>query len=107
MQQLRFLITELTMGKDVTELRKQSLRSATNTLLFVIATYLIANALGTAMTVAEFCYPGECGRPPPSPPGVATGWVRARPPRLHFCWAAHLRPLAKVGESGRPTFSPG
>ncbi|CAD5221575.1 unnamed protein product [Bursaphelenchus okinawaensis] len=56
-QQLRFLITELTMGKDLTEVRKQNLRSATNTLLFIITTYLIANTLGFFMTIVEYFYP--------------------------------------------------
>lgn len=47
------------MGKDLTEVRKQNLRSATNTLLFIITTYLIANTLDFVMTIVEFWYPSK------------------------------------------------
>ncbi|GMR44999.1 hypothetical protein PMAYCL1PPCAC_15194, partial [Pristionchus mayeri] len=53
-QQLRSLITQLTMGKDVMKMRRKNLRAATNTLLAIITAYLISNALNLALTMLEF-----------------------------------------------------
>uniref|UniRef100_A0A915DJK5 Uncharacterized protein n=1 Tax=Ditylenchus dipsaci TaxID=166011 RepID=A0A915DJK5_9BILA len=57
-QQLRSLITELTMGHDVMKIRRRNLRAATNTLLFIISAYLISNLLNLFLSVMEYLYPG-------------------------------------------------
>nr|CDJ81791.1 Hypothetical protein CBG18457 [Haemonchus contortus] len=53
-QQLRSLITELTMGKDVMKIRRRNLRSATNTLIVIISAYLISNLLNVYLTITEY-----------------------------------------------------
>ncbi|KAI1715671.1 G-protein coupled receptor daf-37 [Ditylenchus destructor] len=57
-QQLRSLITELTMGHDVMKIRRRNLRAATNTLLVIISAYLISNLLNMFLSVMEYLYPG-------------------------------------------------
>jgi hypothetical protein len=57
-QQLRTLITQLTLGKDLSKVRKQNLKAATNTLLFIITIYLLSNVLTLFLTFLEFLYPG-------------------------------------------------
>ncbi|KAK0399450.1 hypothetical protein QR680_003056 [Steinernema hermaphroditum] len=56
-QQLRSLITELTMGHDVMKIRRKNLRSATNTLIIIITAYLISNLLNLSLTLIEFFIP--------------------------------------------------
>lgn len=58
-QQLRSLITQLTLGKDLSKIRRQNLRAATNTLLFIITIYLLSNVLTLFLTFLEFLYPGK------------------------------------------------
>ncbi|KAK6750420.1 hypothetical protein RB195_002414 [Necator americanus] len=53
-QQLRSLITELTMGTDVMKIRRRNLRSATNTLIVIISAYLISNLLNVYLTITEY-----------------------------------------------------
>ncbi|WKY06845.1 hypothetical protein Q1695_006770 [Nippostrongylus brasiliensis] len=53
-QQLRSLITELTMGHDVMKIRRRNLRSATNTLIVIISAYLISNLLNVYLTITEY-----------------------------------------------------
>ncbi|KHJ96189.1 hypothetical protein OESDEN_03862 [Oesophagostomum dentatum] len=53
-QQLRSLITELTMGTDVMKIRRRNLRSATNTLIVIISAYLISNLLNVSLTITEY-----------------------------------------------------
>ncbi|KJH52732.1 hypothetical protein DICVIV_01076 [Dictyocaulus viviparus] len=53
-QQLRSLITELTMGRDVMKIRRRNLRSATNTLIVIISAYLISNLLSVYLTITEY-----------------------------------------------------
>uniref|UniRef100_A0A1I7X862 G_PROTEIN_RECEP_F1_2 domain-containing protein n=1 Tax=Heterorhabditis bacteriophora TaxID=37862 RepID=A0A1I7X862_HETBA len=53
-QQLRSLITELTMGHDVMKIRRRNLRSATNTLIVIISAYLISNLLNLYLTITEY-----------------------------------------------------
>uniref|UniRef100_A0AC35U8N7 G_PROTEIN_RECEP_F1_2 domain-containing protein n=1 Tax=Rhabditophanes sp. KR3021 TaxID=114890 RepID=A0AC35U8N7_9BILA len=57
-QELRSLITQLTMGHDVMEIRRRNLRAATHTLLFIISAYLISNILNLILSFVEFFYPG-------------------------------------------------
>lgn len=57
-QQLRSLITELTMGHDVMKIRRRNLRAATNTLLVIISVYLISNLLHLFMSLIEYLHPG-------------------------------------------------
>uniref|UniRef100_A0A7E4VY58 G_PROTEIN_RECEP_F1_2 domain-containing protein n=1 Tax=Panagrellus redivivus TaxID=6233 RepID=A0A7E4VY58_PANRE len=57
-QQLRSLITELTMGHDVMKLRRRNLRAATNTLIVIISAYLISNLLNLFLSVIEYVQPG-------------------------------------------------
>lgn len=57
-QQLRSLITELTMGPDVMKLRRRNLRSATNTLIVIINCYLISNLLHLFISLVEYLQPG-------------------------------------------------
>ncbi|VDM47280.1 unnamed protein product [Toxocara canis] len=56
-QQLRSLITELTMGPDIMKLRRRNIRSATNTLIVIITAYLISNLLNMMITLFEFFWP--------------------------------------------------
>ncbi|EPB67757.1 hypothetical protein ANCCEY_13151 [Ancylostoma ceylanicum] len=58
-QQLRSLITELTMGTDVMKIRRRNLRSATNTLIVIISAYLISNLLNVYLTITEYFDGGE------------------------------------------------
>uniref|UniRef100_A0A0K0DKA1 G_PROTEIN_RECEP_F1_2 domain-containing protein n=1 Tax=Angiostrongylus cantonensis TaxID=6313 RepID=A0A0K0DKA1_ANGCA len=53
-EQLRSLITELTMGHDVMKIRRRNLRSATNTLIVIISAYLISNLLNVYLTLTEY-----------------------------------------------------
>ncbi|KAK6038637.1 hypothetical protein COOONC_23858 [Cooperia oncophora] len=53
-QQLRSLITELTMGHDVMKIRRRNLRTATNTLIVIISAYLISNLLNVYLTITEY-----------------------------------------------------
>ncbi|CAJ0600599.1 unnamed protein product [Cylicocyclus nassatus] len=53
-QQLRSLITELTMGTDVMKIRRRNLRAATNTLIVIISAYLISNLLNVFLTITEY-----------------------------------------------------
>lgn len=57
-QQLRSLITQLTLGKDLSKIRRQNLRAATKTLLFIISIYLLSNVLTLFLTFLGFLYPG-------------------------------------------------
>uniref|UniRef100_A0A0K0FH36 G_PROTEIN_RECEP_F1_2 domain-containing protein n=1 Tax=Strongyloides venezuelensis TaxID=75913 RepID=A0A0K0FH36_STRVS len=56
-QQLRSLITKLTLGQDVMEMRRKNLKAATHTLLFIITAYLISNLLNLIISIIEFIYP--------------------------------------------------
>uniref|UniRef100_A0A0K0EMB0 G_PROTEIN_RECEP_F1_2 domain-containing protein n=1 Tax=Strongyloides stercoralis TaxID=6248 RepID=A0A0K0EMB0_STRER len=56
-QQLRSLITRLTLGQDVMEMRRKNLKAATHTLLFIITAYLISNLLNLIISIIEFIYP--------------------------------------------------
>lgn len=58
LQQLRSLITELTMGPDIMKLRRNNIRSATITLIVIITAYLISNLLNMMITLFEFLWPG-------------------------------------------------
>lgn len=58
-QQLRSLITELTMGHDVMKERKRSLREATNTLIVIISVYLVSNLLNLFLSAIEYLSPGK------------------------------------------------
>nr|CAD2177017.1 unnamed protein product [Meloidogyne enterolobii] len=53
-QQLRSLITELTMGHDFMKVRRRNIRAATNTLLFIISAYLISNLLNLFLSILVF-----------------------------------------------------
>ncbi|KAI6236495.1 hypothetical protein M3Y95_00163700 [Aphelenchoides besseyi] len=57
-QDLRSLITQLTLGRDLMEIRRENLRSATRSLLFIITTYLLSNCLALTITTVEYFYPG-------------------------------------------------
>uniref|UniRef100_A0AC35G729 G-protein coupled receptors family 1 profile domain-containing protein n=1 Tax=Panagrolaimus sp. PS1159 TaxID=55785 RepID=A0AC35G729_9BILA len=57
-QQLRSLITELTMGHDVMKIRRRNLRCATNTLIVIITAYLISNLLNLFLSLVEYLKPG-------------------------------------------------
>uniref|UniRef100_A0AC34FWU9 G-protein coupled receptors family 1 profile domain-containing protein n=1 Tax=Panagrolaimus sp. ES5 TaxID=591445 RepID=A0AC34FWU9_9BILA len=57
-QQLRSLITELTMGHDVMKIRRRNLRCATNTLIVIITAYLISNLLNLLLSLVEYLKPG-------------------------------------------------
>ncbi|KAL3080029.1 hypothetical protein niasHT_034587 [Heterodera trifolii] len=57
-QQLRLLITELTMGYDYMKVRRRNIRAATNTLLLIISIYLISNLLSLFLSVFAFLNPG-------------------------------------------------
>nr|CAD2180404.1 unnamed protein product [Meloidogyne enterolobii] len=57
-QQLRSLITELTMGHDFMKVRRRNIRAATNTLLFIISAYLISNLLNLFLSILVFLQPG-------------------------------------------------
>uniref|UniRef100_A0A0N5AJD0 G_PROTEIN_RECEP_F1_2 domain-containing protein n=1 Tax=Syphacia muris TaxID=451379 RepID=A0A0N5AJD0_9BILA len=56
--QLRMLITELTMGKDIMKVRKKNLKCATHTLIVIITAYLISNLLGLILSSVDFFFPG-------------------------------------------------
>uniref|UniRef100_A0A0M3I627 G_PROTEIN_RECEP_F1_2 domain-containing protein n=1 Tax=Ascaris lumbricoides TaxID=6252 RepID=A0A0M3I627_ASCLU len=56
-QQLRSLITELTVGPDIMKLRRNNIRSATITLIVIITAYLISNLLNMMITLFEFLWP--------------------------------------------------
>uniref|UniRef100_A0A914DA65 G-protein coupled receptors family 1 profile domain-containing protein n=1 Tax=Acrobeloides nanus TaxID=290746 RepID=A0A914DA65_9BILA len=56
-QQLRSLITELTMGQEVMKERKRSLREATNTLIVIISVYLVSNLLNLFLSTVEYVSP--------------------------------------------------
>uniref|UniRef100_A0A1I8AYQ2 G_PROTEIN_RECEP_F1_2 domain-containing protein n=1 Tax=Meloidogyne hapla TaxID=6305 RepID=A0A1I8AYQ2_MELHA len=56
-QQLRSLITELTMGHDFMKVRRRNIRAATNTLLFIISAYLISNLLNLFLSFLVFLQP--------------------------------------------------
>ena len=58
-QQLRSLITELTMGHDYMKVRRRNIRAATNTLLLIISVYLISNLLSLFLSVSVFIQPGK------------------------------------------------
>ena len=57
-QQLRSLITELTLGTDIMKLRRRNLRTATNTLIVIITVYLLSNLLHLFMSLVEYLQPG-------------------------------------------------
>ncbi|CAJ0570133.1 unnamed protein product, partial [Mesorhabditis spiculigera] len=56
-QQLRSLITQLTMGSDVMKIRRKNIRAATHTLLVIISAYLLSNFLNLCLTVVEYIDP--------------------------------------------------
>ncbi|CAJ0933108.1 unnamed protein product, partial [Mesorhabditis belari] len=53
-QQLRSLITQLTMGNDVMKIRRRNIRAATHTLLVIISAYLLSNFLNLTLTIVEY-----------------------------------------------------
>ncbi|CAI5449513.1 unnamed protein product [Caenorhabditis angaria] len=53
-QQLRSLIAELTLGHDLSKIRRKNLRSATRTLLVIISAYLISNLLSLIIIITEY-----------------------------------------------------
>ncbi|CAD6191975.1 unnamed protein product [Caenorhabditis auriculariae] len=53
-QQLRSLITELTLGHDLSKIRRKNLRSATRTLIVIISAYLISNSLNMLLIIVEY-----------------------------------------------------
>lgn len=57
-QQLRSLIAELTLGHDLSKIRKKNLRSATRTLIVIISAYLISNLLSLILIIVEYFNPG-------------------------------------------------
>ncbi|PAV62070.1 hypothetical protein WR25_11526 [Diploscapter pachys] len=52
--QLRSLITELTLGHDVMKMRKKNIRQATQTLIVIITAYLISNLLTLCLILIEY-----------------------------------------------------
>uniref|UniRef100_A0A8R1DGK5 G-protein coupled receptors family 1 profile domain-containing protein n=1 Tax=Caenorhabditis japonica TaxID=281687 RepID=A0A8R1DGK5_CAEJA len=56
-QQLRSLIAELTLGHDLSKIRRKNLRSATRTLIVIISAYLISNLLSLMLIITEYFNP--------------------------------------------------
>uniref|UniRef100_A0A1I7U7S8 G_PROTEIN_RECEP_F1_2 domain-containing protein n=1 Tax=Caenorhabditis tropicalis TaxID=1561998 RepID=A0A1I7U7S8_9PELO len=56
-QQLRSLIAELTLGHDLSKIRRKNLRSATRTLIVIISAYLISNLLSLILIITEYFNP--------------------------------------------------
>lgn len=114
-QQLRSLITELTMGYDFMKIRRRNIRAATNTLLLIISAYLISNLLSLFLSISVFLRPGLLQRQYPieyrlCSDGASLLTLIGNALRFpaHFCSNAEVReqcrtmfcPRRKVGWNG-------
>lgn len=107
-QQLRSLITELTMGYDFMKVRRRNIRSATNTLLVIITAYLVSNLLNLFLSVCAFLMPGFLQQNYPHHyllssdcASVLTVIGNALRPPAHFCTNEEVRDQCRRNRLGR------